>query len=79
MTGNRSVFLMTLGCDKNLVDSEALLGRFTSRGISVTDDPEAADILVVNTCGFIEAARLDSYDAIASLCSLKGERTLVIG
>ena len=78
MTGNRSVFLETLGCDKNLVDSEALLGRFTARGISVTDDPETADILVVNTCGFIEAARLDSYDAIANLCSLKGERTLVV-
>ncbi|MBU0741691.1 MiaB/RimO family radical SAM methylthiotransferase [bacterium] len=78
MTGNRSVFITTLGCDKNLVDSEALLGRFMARGISLVEDPDAADILVVNTCGFIEAARLDSYDAIATLCARKGGRTLVV-
>jgi len=78
VTENRSVFITTLGCDKNLVDSEALLGRFATRGISLTDDPAAADILVVNTCSFIEAARLDSYETIATLCAQKGDRTLVV-
>ena len=74
----RTVHAMTLGCDKNLVDSEALLGRFVARGIAVTADAEAADIWVLNTCGFIEAARRDSEDAIASLCGLKGHRTLIV-
>ena len=78
MTRPRSVFTMTLGCDKNLVDSEALLGRFGARGMAHAVDPEDADILVVNTCGFIEAARQDSFDAIADLCRLKGDRTLVV-
>jgi ribosomal protein S12 methylthiotransferase len=78
VTGRRFVHITTLGCDKNLVDSEALLGRLAKRGVAPTDDPEAADILVINTCGFIEAARLDSYDAIAGLCARKGGRTLVV-
>lgn len=78
MTGRRSVFITTLGCDKNLVDSEALLGRLATRGVYLTDDEASADILVVNTCSFIEAARLDSYDAIDDLCARKGERTLVV-
>ncbi len=78
MTGRRSVFIATLGCDKNLVDSEALLGCFAARGTVLTDDPDAADVLVVNTCSFIEAARLDSYEAIADLCDRKGDRTLVV-
>jgi len=78
VTRPRSVFAMTLGCDKNLVDSEALLGRFGARGITHALDPDDADILVVNTCGFIEAARRDSFDAIAALCRVKGDRTLVV-
>ncbi len=74
----RTVHCRTLGCDKNLVDSEALLGRFVARGIPTTADPAGADIWVLNTCGFIEAARLDSYEAIAEMCATKGGRTLVV-
>ncbi|MBK6898069.1 MAG: 30S ribosomal protein S12 methylthiotransferase RimO [bacterium] len=74
----RAVHCRTLGCDKNLVDSEALLGRFAARGIPVAADPESADIWVLNTCGFIEAARRDSYEAIAEMCAAKGGRTLVV-
>ncbi|MDO9171705.1 MAG: 30S ribosomal protein S12 methylthiotransferase RimO [bacterium] len=74
----RAVHCRTLGCDKNLVDSEALLGRFAARGIPVAADPADADIWVLNTCGFIEAARLDSYAAIAEMCAAKGARTLVV-
>ncbi|HOX26524.1 MAG TPA: 30S ribosomal protein S12 methylthiotransferase RimO [Candidatus Krumholzibacteria bacterium] len=75
---NRRVYCHTLGCDKNLVDSEALLGRFAARGVEAVADPEAADIWLVNTCGFIEAARRDSDDAIAAFAAAKGERTLVV-
>ncbi|MGD9548309.1 MAG: MiaB/RimO family radical SAM methylthiotransferase [Candidatus Krumholzibacteriia bacterium] len=74
----RKVFCATLGCDKNLVDSEALLGRFAIKGVQAVDDPEAADIWVLNTCGFIEAARSDSAETLRSLCDAKGERTLVV-
>ena len=78
MTRYGAVHITTLGCDKNLVDSEALLGRFAARGIRAVDDPDEADVLVLNTCGFIEAARLDSFEAIADLCATKGGRTLVV-
>lgn len=74
----RRVFIHTLGCDKNLVDSEALLGRFAGRGIIPEREPEKADIWVLNTCGFIEAARRDSEEAIATFAREKGARTLVV-
>jgi len=74
----RRVYCHTLGCDKNLVDSEALLGRFAGQGVEAVDDPEAADIWLINTCGFIEAARLDSNETIAAFAAAKGHRTLVV-
>lgn len=74
----RRVFCHTLGCDKNLVDTEALLGHFASRGVEAVDDPESADIWLVNTCSFIEAARRDSEEAIGELARNKGDRTLVV-
>ena len=78
MTRRPRVYALTLGCDKNLVDSEALLGSFAAHGVDTVADPEAADIWVVNTCGFIEAARRDSLDAIADLAAAKGDRKLVV-
>lgn len=75
----RRVFVHTLGCDKNLVDSEAVLGRFAARGVSVAASPDEADIWVLNTCGFIAAARADSWDALETLVAAKGRRrTLVV-
>jgi len=74
----RRVYCHTLGCDKNLVDSEALLGRFGARGVEAVTDPEPADIWIVNTCGFIAAARHDSEEAIAAFAAAKAHRTLVV-
>ncbi len=74
----RRVYVHTLGCDKNLVDSEALLGRFADRGIVAAREPGDADIWVLNTCGFIEAARRDSEEAIATFAREKAGRTLVV-
>ncbi len=68
----RSVWCATLGCDKNLVDSEALLGHFAARGVALVGDPEDADVWILNTCGFVAAARIDSRDALAELVKLKG-------
>jgi ribosomal protein S12 methylthiotransferase len=74
----KRVFVATLGCDKNLVDSEALLGRFLSRGVQPVIDPEEADIWVLNSCGFIDAARSDSEETLQSLVENKADRTLVV-
>ncbi len=75
----RRVWCATLGCDKNLVDSEALLGRFAARGVEAAREPEDADVWVLNTCGFIAAARSDSLDALRELIAAKGRgRRLVV-
>ncbi len=72
------VWCVTLGCDKNLVDSEALLGRFAAQGVGAAAEPDEADIWVLNTCGFIAAARSDSLDAVRELAGAKGDRTLAV-
>jgi ribosomal protein S12 methylthiotransferase len=63
--------LITLGCDKNTVDSERLLARLASAGARVADDARAADVVVVNTCGFIDVAREESVDTILDAVRLK--------
>jgi ribosomal protein S12 methylthiotransferase len=74
----KRVFCATLGCDKNLVDSEALLGIFASKGIQPVTEPDDADIWVLNSCGFIDAARADSEETLQSLVDSKEDRTLVV-
>ncbi|MGA1780179.1 MAG: 30S ribosomal protein S12 methylthiotransferase RimO [Planctomycetota bacterium] len=68
-----SLHLVSLGCPKNLVDSEVILGRVGAEGFIVTPDPETADVLMVNTCGFIDAAKQESVDQILELVSHKEE------
>ncbi len=73
--------LVTLGCPKNEVDSEKLVGRLGADGFDATDDPEEADLLVVNTCAFIGEARQESIDTILGLADRKasGARLVVTG
>jgi len=77
------VHLLTLGCPKNLADSELMLGALTQAGFEITLDPEDAQILVVNTCAFIEAAKKESLDAILEAAEVKhrgaGKRLVVAG
>jgi ribosomal protein S12 methylthiotransferase len=77
------VHLLTLGCPKNLADSELMLGALTSAGFEITLDPEDAQILLVNTCAFIEAAKKESIDAILDAAETKkrgcGKRLVVAG
>ena len=75
------VHLVTLGCPKNEVDSEKLLGQLAVDGYEATDDAEAADLVVVNTCAFIEEARQESIDTVLGLADLKaqGSRLVVTG
>ncbi|HUV49612.1 MAG TPA: 30S ribosomal protein S12 methylthiotransferase RimO [Anaerolineae bacterium] len=63
--------LVSLGCVRNLVDSEVMLGLLAKAGWSTTQDPEEADIIIVNTCGFIEPAINESIDTILELSKLK--------
>lgn len=65
------VLFISLGCDKNLVDSEEMLGLLTSHGYSITDEEAAADIIVINTCCFIHDAKEESVDAILEMAEYK--------
>lgn len=63
--------LVTLGCAKNQVDSEIMLGALEKRGFEITSDLESADIAIVNTCGFLESAVKESIDTIIDISELK--------
>jgi ribosomal protein S12 methylthiotransferase len=63
--------LISLGCPKNLVDSEVMLGLAHDAGHELTDDPAAAEVLVVNTCAFIDSAKQESIDAILEMAGHK--------
>lgn len=65
------VGLVSLGCSKNAVDSEILLGELKSRGFEVVNDAAQAEIIIVNTCGFIESAKTDSIDTILDMAQYK--------
>jgi ribosomal protein S12 methylthiotransferase len=66
--------MVSLGCAKNLVDAEIMLGDAGLHGFAVTDDPEEADVLIVNTCGFIDSAKQESIDAILEAHQQRGLR-----
>jgi ribosomal protein S12 methylthiotransferase len=66
-----AVHLVTLGCARNEVDSEELAGRLTNGGFRLVADPGAADAVMVNTCGFIDAAKKDSIDTLLAANDLK--------
>ncbi|MEU1421990.1 MULTISPECIES: 30S ribosomal protein S12 methylthiotransferase RimO [unclassified Kitasatospora] len=72
MPERRTVALVTLGCARNEVDSEELAGRLEADGWLLVDDASDADVAVVNTCGFVEAAKKDSVDALLEANDLKG-------
>jgi len=61
------VTLLSFGCPKNQVDSENLLKKLRKKGFSLSSNVEESDIILINTCGFIEAAKKESIDGILSL------------
>ncbi len=67
-----AVAVVTLGCARNDVDSEELAGRLEAGGFRLVDDPDDAVAVVVNTCGFVEAAKKDSVDTLLQYADLKG-------
>ncbi len=78
---NSSYWIETLGCPKNRVDSEKLEGRLASQGLVPAVKAGAADLVVVNTCSFIEAARVESIEAVLDLVEIKkrGAKVVVTG
>lgn len=79
-TANRNhtpkISVITLGCSKNLVDSEVLLGQLAGGKAHVVENVDDADIVVINTCGFIEAAKQESIDAILEAVDRKNQGKL---
>lgn len=79
----KTMYLVSLGCPKNLVDSEVMLAALEQHGYAVVDDPEQADLLLVNTCGFIRPAVEEAIDTILDLARYKagapGKRLVATG
>lgn len=79
----KKVNLVSLGCSKNLVDSEILLGQFKANGLSIINNPTQADYVVINTCGFINDAKDESIQAILEAVELKSvgkvKKVIVMG
>ena len=63
---NINVYLLSLGCAKNLVNSELMLGHLANAGYTLLETPEGADVAIVNTCGFIESAKTEAIEAITA-------------
>ena len=80
---NKTVSLVSLGCAKNLVDSEILLGGLKKEEFSIVNNPDKSDIIIVNTCGFLDNAREESIDTILECAELKkknkNQKLLVMG
>lgn len=77
-TRKDNYYLLSLGCSKNTVDSESIAQVLHQNGMRGVGDPKRADVLIVNTCGFIDAAKQESIDALNELTALKTGRQMVI-
>ncbi|RZQ59858.1 30S ribosomal protein S12 methylthiotransferase RimO [Amycolatopsis suaedae] len=74
----RRVSLLTLGCARNEVDSEELAGRLAAGGWELSEEPEDSDVIVVNTCGFVESAKKDSVDTLLAAADT-GAKVVAVG
>ena len=69
-----NVGFISLGCSKNLIDTEATIGIFKEHKFNIVNDEEKADILVINTCGFIESAKEEAINTILEMAEYKNKR-----
>ncbi len=72
---DKHVYLLSLGCSKNLVDGEYMSEACRKAGLRLTEDPERAEVIIVNTCGFIESAKQESIGAILDMADFKTKGT----
>jgi len=70
------ILFVSLGCDKNLVDTEMMLGQLSQEGFTFTDDEYEAEVIVINTCCFINDAKEESINTILEMAELKKQGTL---
>ncbi len=77
-SGGRRVALLTLGCARNEVDSEELAGRLSDDGWTLAEEADGADVVLVNTCGFVAQAKKDSIDAVLDLAD-GGAKVVAVG
>tara|TARA_Y100001970_G_C14226073_1_gene855758 strand:+ start:1336 stop:2580 length:1245 start_codon:yes stop_codon:yes gene_type:complete len=78
MQNGSKFHLVTLGCPKNEVDSEKIAGTLFADGMESTDHPDDADLIVVNTCAFVEEAREESIETILSLAEFRNEKSKIV-
>ena len=76
MSENKKLHLVSLGCTKNLVDSEVMLGRLKS--YEMTDDQSDADVIIVNTCGFIDAAKEESINTVLNIHDIRKKDSILV-
>lgn len=65
------VGFVSLGCSKNLIDTEMMIGVFKNNGFTIVNNPQTADIIVINTCGFIEPAKEEAINTILEMAEYK--------
>ncbi|MBD3791298.1 MAG: 30S ribosomal protein S12 methylthiotransferase RimO, partial [Campylobacterales bacterium] len=73
---SKKLHLVSLGCTKNLVDSEIMLGRL--KAYEITDNNREADVIIVNTCGFIDAAKEESINTVLSLHDARKKDSILV-
>ena len=73
---DRTIALISLGCAKNLVNSEQMLYLLSEAGYALTPSPDGADAVIINTCGFIDAAKSEAIDTILEMAKLTSEGRL---
>lgn len=69
--GDKSLFFTSLGCSKNLVDSQVMLGHLGLNGFRIAKEPAEAEVIIVNTCSFVEAAKIESIETVLDLADFK--------
>ena len=69
-----NVGFVSLGCSKNLIDTEVAIGKFKEHNYTIVKDPKQADIIVINTCGFIESAKEEAINTILEMAEYKAKR-----
>ena len=71
-----NVGFISLGCSKNLIDTEMMIGLFKNNNFTIVNDPKIADIIVINTCGFIESAKQEAINTILEMAEYKKNRKM---
>ena len=69
----KEVAVVSLGCDKNRIDTEHMLSYLSDGGYCITDDFDSASVIIVNTCAFIESARCEAVDTVLEMAQKKKE------